>query len=155
LEKDVRQDSRRWTTVLWRNRYGAFDSYTFDGSITTELNLDSLEYSRATLPSVISGYTYQADPPDRIGIADRSRLVTDARRRLVLNSGLVNAEHHEWLSSLVLAREVYIADTADNVSGPQGVWRAVTIVEQDWQRNTDANLFSLELTVEYAQHYLQ
>ena len=149
LQKDASRDGRRFNTLLWRNRYGTFDLFTFDGSREEAIDLDRVEFGRATLPQASAGYYATVDPPDRIGVAESGRLVTTARRRLGLNSGLVDTAHHEWLLSLLLAKEVYLADTVDGIAGPQDVWRACSIVDQDWARDTEANLFNLSLTVEY------
>jgi hypothetical protein len=150
LRNDLSRDGRRWTTLLWRNRLGAFDSFTFDGSIEERLAVDSDGYGRATLPVAPAGYYTTADPVDRVSTGDRARLVSEAVERLTLNSGLQDRPQYEWLKSLLVAPEVWVAGDVEGIAGPTPSWRAVVIRDFEWEANTESELFNLSVEIEYA-----
>lgn len=150
LRNDLSRDGRRWTTLLWKNRFGAYDSFTFDASSERGLSADRVQYKRDRLPSVIDGYYSEADPIDRVSQVAQNQLIAEARTVLQLNSGLLDVTHYDWLQSLVVAPEVWLADDVSNVSGDVPSWRAVNIADAEWVRGTESNLFNLELEVNYS-----
>lgn len=123
---DRHQSCTRYDNVrlAWRNRLGAWDYMNFRGKSTESLNITSNEIN--TVAGTWNDTTFSTNTWDR----GKSKLYTQAIKKLTINSDWLNEDEGAWLEELFTSINVQIL--ADNIY-------PVVITEKRYTKKTSVN----------------
>jgi hypothetical protein len=141
---DTQYTPERYTTLRWLGRAGVYETFTFDGTSVETANNRAVNYDKQQ--SDVYGWQRDNTPTPT--------LATEGQVVVALQSGWVDREHYAFLRDLVGAVRVDILVTTEAVATQLGVegfsspqWLAMRITGSEWEAESEAGLFNLQLTV--------
>lgn len=117
------------TRVVWLNRWGGYDAYTFEGEeikgqATTSLSRERYRGIGATVSSRGRGYTKR-----------------NTIKQILASTGLLPKETREWLSELFSSPDIYIVKN--------GQYIPVQVEDGTYQYGGDAGSLTINITYAY------
>jgi hypothetical protein len=131
LDTQIREN---YFELIWKNEFGVFDSFKFEGIIQEETKNDRNVFEESR--NLNAGYIGDSSIKDIYKI--------DSKKEFVVNSGLLYKEQAEWLNYIGRSLEVYYKTTHNNIE----VLRKVFIVDTKLKTNTQNSLFNVEVSFE-------
>lgn len=94
---DLNYEPDNYQKIWWRNKFGAFDQFEFEGLEVNTINVDPINYQR----SLQINQGYQRDK--RVNAVYRK----DTSNRITFNTGWLDETHFNWIKSLLVSNEIY------------------------------------------------
>jgi len=134
----------RWN-VIFLNRKGGFDSFTFSLLSRDNTNIEKTFYKKNP-NRLTSATTYEYSLADR----EKATFFTKSETRRTLNSNWVDEGTHAWLEQLATSPVVYLEDGSNNLI-------AVNVTNTTFETKTRVNdkLFNFVLELEMGDNYRQ
>ncbi len=135
--------------IVFRNSFGCFDIFQFDGTQSETINTNPLVYTQT-----IQSQTGWIPSQKYKGVYDANPTI-----QLTLNSGWVDLNHYRWLQELLSSTDVLIPEKYILLifaGTPINTWLTsisdrltqCNIVSFNWQADDRTKLFNLEITLE-------
>lgn len=114
-------NANEWVRVLWLNRQGGFDYFTFTRDVKKSVSITRSEYNR------IMDFDYS------VGDRGRTIFATKAEETFTIQSNWITDNEAKWLEELMTSPEVYIIgnDNETYYSGSSTAYKLPIIVTQN------------------------
>lgn len=114
-------NANEWVRVLWLNRQGGWDYFTFTRDVKKSVNITRSEYNR------ITDWDYS------VGDRGRTIFATKAEEQYTIQSNWITDNEAKWLEELMTSPEVYIIgnDNKTYYSGLSTAYKLPIIITQN------------------------
>lgn len=127
-------------TLVWLNKLGGYDSFTFTLNHTINRNISRQQYKKKPNTLNSSNPAYEEKGTDR-GFKDFGNI---SEQVLTLNSNWVTNKEFEWIVDVFDSPEVYLYDGSD--------YYAVVVTNDEVQEKINSKLFNIQLEVKYSNN---